>query len=460
MSSVRHASYGGCRRGAGRTLATRRGGALAVLLVGALLASACGSDDDADDSSSTATDAPAGDTSPGTEAPTADTSPSTDAPADETSDTTSDGPADTAASEPTGEPIKVMATGTIESAAFSLPTIPLGAQIAVDEINADGGINGRPLELVVCNDELDPNLAAGCVQQAAADGVVALVGGLSIFEPIVFPLLQTEGIPWVGAATASDFSTPILFPVGADGATAFSGIGAAAILAGCENPAIVISASGSEANTAAIRAGIEASGGTVAAELQATGPDFAPLIESALDGGADCIASGVSPAETSGLVSAVAGRVPISTVDGSLPEGLAAALGSAADGIHVVSGFRLPAAGDPNVVALAETSAAINPDAPIDNFWITGYTAVKILAEVLAGADEVSAEAVMAGLPGITDFDTGFGPVIDFSSPNPVPGFERIFNPDMYLWEVQDGKFTLAQEETLDQQPAIELLGQ
>ncbi len=231
-------------------------------------------------------------------------------------------------------------------------------------------------------------------------------------------------------------------------------------IGGCENPAIIIGATGSPDNTAAIRAGIEVSGGTVAAELQPTGPDFAPLIESALADGADCIASGVSPAETSGLVAAVAGRVPITTLDGPLPEGLAAALGSAADGIQVVSGFRLPAAGDPNVVALAEASAAIDPDAPIDNFWITGYTSVKILAEVLAGADEVSADAVMAGLPEITGFDTGFGPIIDFSTPNPVPGFERIFNPEMYLWVVQDGKFTLAQEETLDMQPAIELLGQ
>ena len=285
-----------------------------------------------------------------------------------------------------------MATGTIESAAFSLPTIPLGAQIAVDEVNAAGGINGRPLELVVCNDELDPNKASACVQQAVQDGVVALVGGLSVFEPIVFPLLQTSGIPWVGASTSTDFSTPILFPVGADGATAFSAIGAAAIETGCKNPAVLISASGSPANTAAIRAGIEVAGGTVAVELQTNGPDLAPLIESALAANADCIASGVSPAESGALVAAVQGRLPIVTLDGSLPEGLAAALGSAADGIHVVSGFRLPAAGDPATVALAEKSLAINPEAPMDHFWITGYSSVKIVAEALSKADDVSSE--------------------------------------------------------------------
>ncbi len=418
-----------------------------MLVVGALAVAACGGDDDSEASA------------PATTA--AVETPATTAAAETPATTAAETPATTAAAEaPTGEPIKVMATGTIESAAFSLPTIPLGAQIAVDEINAAGGINGRPLELIVCNDQLDPNLAAACVQQAVEEGAVALVGGLSVFEPIVFPLLQTSGIPWVGAATSSDFSTPILFPVGADGATGFAGIGAAAIETGCTNPAILISATGSPANTAAIRAGIEMEGGTVAVELQTNGPDIAPLVESALAEGADCIASGVSPAETGGLVAAVAGRLPIVTLDGPLPEGLAAALGSAADGIHVVSGFRLPAAGDPNVVALAEKSAAINPDAPIDHFWITGYSSVKIVAEVLAGSDDASPAAVLDGLPGITAFDTGFGAVIDFSTPNPVAGFERVFNTEMYLWVVQDGKFALVQDETLDMQPAIELLGQ
>ncbi len=446
MRSFGHQGFGHRENGHGSSPARQLRRGLAVLLVGALVVTACGDDDEATTTTpsetTAATEAP--ETTAATEAP--ETTAATEAP-------------DTSAGEPTGEPIKVMATGTIESAAFSLPTIPLGAQIAVDEINAAGGINGRPLELVVCNDELDPNKASACVQQAVQDGVVALVGGLSVFEPIVFPLLQTSGIPWVGASTSTDFTTPILFPVGADGATAFSAIGAAAIETGCTSPAILISASGSPANTAAIRAGIEVAGGTVAAELQTNGPDIAPLIESALAANADCIASGVSPAESGALVAAVQGRLPIVTLDGSLPEGLAAALGSAADGIHVVSGFRLPAAGDADTVALAEKSLAINPDAPMDHFWITGYSSVKIVAEALSKAEDVSSDAVLSGLADVTAFDTGFGPVIDFSTPNSVAGFERVFNTEMLLWVIQDGLFTLAQDEALEMQPAIELLG-
>ncbi len=121
-----------------------------------------------------------------------------DTTADTTADSTADTTADTSAevvTPPTGEPIKLMSTGTIESAAFSIPSIPIGAQVAVDEINAAGGIDGRPLELLVCNDELDPNKASGCIQTAVQEGVVALVGGLSVFEPLLVPLLIAENTP-------------------------------------------------------------------------------------------------------------------------------------------------------------------------------------------------------------------------------------------------------------------------
>ena len=84
---------------------------------------------------------------------------------------------------------------------------------------------------------------------------------------------------------------------------------------------------------------------------------------------------------------------------------------------------------------------------------------MKIVAEVLSKAVDVSAEAVLDGLPGITAFDTGFGPTINFSKPNPVAGFERVFNTQMLLWVVKDGKFSLVQDEPLEMQPAIEILG-
>lgn len=52
-----------------------------------------------------------------------------------------------------------------------------GAQMRVEELNADGGINGRQLELVPIDDKLDPTTAVSAARQLVSrDGVVAIVG--------------------------------------------------------------------------------------------------------------------------------------------------------------------------------------------------------------------------------------------------------------------------------------------
>ena len=49
-----------------------------------------------------------------------------------------------------------MTMGPVSSPQFSLPSIPVGAQIAVNEVNAAGGINGHKVQLIACNDENNP----------------------------------------------------------------------------------------------------------------------------------------------------------------------------------------------------------------------------------------------------------------------------------------------------------------
>jgi branched-chain amino acid transport system substrate-binding protein len=77
------------------------------------------------------------------------------------------------------EPIRV---GVIFS--LSGPVAPLGqfgkagVDVAMDEVNAAGGVNGHPLELIVLNDESKPaqavNLALRLINR---DNVVAIIGG-------------------------------------------------------------------------------------------------------------------------------------------------------------------------------------------------------------------------------------------------------------------------------------------
>ena len=52
-----------------------------------------------------------------------------------------------------------------------------GIQMAMDEINAKGGINGRKLEYKVCDDQCNPQMAASCAQKMVADPEIFAVIG-------------------------------------------------------------------------------------------------------------------------------------------------------------------------------------------------------------------------------------------------------------------------------------------
>jgi ABC-type branched-subunit amino acid transport system substrate-binding protein len=414
-----------------------------------MFAAACGSDDESGDVSDTSSETSGGESDDSADDDQAD--------AGSDDDGADDSGSDEAGGEATGEPIKVMAMGPIESPIFSIPTIPSGAQVAVDEINAAGGINGRPLELMVCNDEFNPQLSTECVQEALSNDVVAFVGGLIGTPGALFPL--TPDHAWIGSAAAGVSDTANYYPVGGDGSTAFSTIGLSAALDGCANVAVVDSAAAAPENSQAMMMGVEAGGGTVVAQLAPNeSGDFAPVVEAALAEGAECLASGVSPAEIGGLLTGNAGRLPIYTIDGPLPPALLAALGEAADGVHIAAAFPPPGSGNAKTDELQAIAAEIGGPVSLDQFFLGGYVAVQLVAEVAAGLDDVTAANIQAGIGALDAYDTGLGPVIDFTKGSSVPGFSAIYNPRMYLMEASGGAYVLLEEEPIDATPAFELI--
>ena len=67
--------------------------------------------------------------------------------------------------------IKIFVMGTFSSPQESVPGALQGAEAAADSINASGGINGKKIAIISCNDQSDPNQAAACARQAVADHV-------------------------------------------------------------------------------------------------------------------------------------------------------------------------------------------------------------------------------------------------------------------------------------------------
>ena len=97
------------------------------------------------------------------------------------------------------EPIRVAALYALTGGLSSLDGPSLkGAQLHVEQINADGGVLGRPLELVVYDTRTDQQVTATTAQQAVSEGVVAGFGQSdTTFVMSAAPTFQEAGIPFV-----------------------------------------------------------------------------------------------------------------------------------------------------------------------------------------------------------------------------------------------------------------------
>ena len=72
-----------------------------------------------------------------------------------------------------GGSVKVFVTGPFSDPTFAVPEALSGAQAAAAAINKAGGINGHSIQIVSCNDQLSPNSATTCADQAVRDHVTA-----------------------------------------------------------------------------------------------------------------------------------------------------------------------------------------------------------------------------------------------------------------------------------------------
>jgi branched-chain amino acid transport system substrate-binding protein len=96
------------------------------------------------------------------------------------------------------EPIKIGAFFALSGPAAPIGTpTKLVAEMAVDQINKSGGINGQPLELIIGDTESDPAKAATIAKKFIfADKVAAIIGPTSTGEGMqVKKIVEEAGIP-------------------------------------------------------------------------------------------------------------------------------------------------------------------------------------------------------------------------------------------------------------------------
>jgi branched-chain amino acid transport system substrate-binding protein len=88
----------------------------------------------------------------------------------------------------------------------------LGAQIAQDQINAEGGVLGRQIEFVILDDQANPSRAVAAVREHAGNGINLLLGP-SYFATAsaVLPIIQDLNVIVMNPTSSDDRFTHSLF---------------------------------------------------------------------------------------------------------------------------------------------------------------------------------------------------------------------------------------------------------
>jgi branched-chain amino acid transport system substrate-binding protein len=113
------------------------------------------------------------------------------------------------------QPIKVgwlsSLTGPLSSAAIAENQ---GVQLAVEEINKAGGINGRPIELLTRDTAGDPTKAVNFAQQLAfSDKVHFIIGPVNSGEGLATtPIIARAGIPNLVIGAVDELIDPVKYP--------------------------------------------------------------------------------------------------------------------------------------------------------------------------------------------------------------------------------------------------------
>jgi ABC-type branched-subunit amino acid transport system substrate-binding protein len=355
-------------------------------------------------------------------------------------------------SEASGEPIPIMALGTFE-ATVAYPEGPPAFEAQVEKINKEGGVNGSELELTICNDQGNPQVASHCAQEAVEKHDVAVMGSYSVQAAAFIPILESAHIPYIGAdATQSIESTSeISFPI-ENQYGLYGSMGYAAGTKGCKNAGIITenygaaTASEDEAAAKAFEGSPDGAKMVKRIEVGSTTTDYAPPIATLLSAGAECIIAPLPPEELPKMISAIKQssdpEAQVAVTAASLPVEELESLGSQGEGMLVGSAGYVPGAeGAPAEVTEAlKMVEEFEPSAEHNTFTLAAIAAVRIVAHVAEEAGgEVTAESMLKGMGELEEFETGVAPPYTTTKEGPLSGKPRLFNLQVLAYEVQAG---------------------
>ncbi|MEU9520735.1 ABC transporter substrate-binding protein [Streptomyces sp. NPDC048224] len=373
-------------------------------------------------------------------------------------------------------PITVMTWAPQDTGATNKPGMPALAHAYARWVNAQGGLGGRKLNVLTCNDHNDSVAAAKCARRAVKEKAVAVVGSYSQYADSFFPVLEGARIPYIGGygLTNAEFTSPLSYPVNGGQPALLAGLGST--LAGSCGPVTLVrpdTIAGDQLpallDSGLVSGGHERSHDQRAAE-DATAYDDqsaqALAREERTGGGTPgCVVPVLGDRTGTFMDSFRRARedhpgVRTATVLGSVDQTTVNASGGASgpyEGAYVTGWY--PPADDPAWAGMKELikeqafgdNAVDAADAGVQTTWIA-YTVFKEVVDSL-GDGEVSADTVRRALDDGLEVGTGgLTPALRWTFADKLAsvGFPRLVNAEVTLQVVRDGHLTSAREGAVD----------
>ncbi len=108
-------------------------------------------------------------------------------------------------------------------------------------VNSQGGVNGYKFQLIDCDSKYDPSSAHQCAQKLISQGVLAIVGWLSLSgEQNETGYLASQGVPIIGGlGVPSEYSSPLSYPTTPSLVTDGTALGTHAGQIGLKKPGVI-----------------------------------------------------------------------------------------------------------------------------------------------------------------------------------------------------------------------------
>jgi branched-chain amino acid transport system substrate-binding protein len=351
----------------------------------------------------------------------------------------------------TGTTIDIGFIDSLSGTPYADPHQSLVAKMAVQATNDSGGVNGHPLNLIVCTTKGSAPAAQACAQKLVNDNhVIAFIGNSSAGG--VAEVGQKAGVVSWGpmADDPSDINNPLsyLMDTSAVGAATAAYLGAKRFNA---KSAAIIGVQGADTFTKQAEYGFKQAGVTDIKVFTAPPTsDFTPYLQKVKSSGVDTwtimsssatIAPAIQQATQLGITQ------PVSLFDNAMSNAALQALAGASFpnsiALEKAEGASVPAWNTylEQIKKYAPGGSIDNPtDGSVSGSWIDAWSFVQVAKQITG---PVTAASFREFVSKLTRFDTGIMHPLDFTKSGPVPGMPRQVNVWSYEGHAAGGKTVL-----------------